>query len=150
MKNKNLIQSFKNAFNGLWITYKKEKNFRIQVSFAIVAIYFSLKFKIELINFIFILLAVFLVLSSELFNSALETLADKIEENYDLKIKEMKDTLAGSVLLFSIFSVIIGLKIFLKYINRLDIFSIVFSVIIIVIPFLIKDKNDIIKKRGDV
>jgi hypothetical protein len=25
MKNKNLIQSFKNAFNGLWITYKKEK-----------------------------------------------------------------------------------------------------------------------------
>ncbi len=149
MKNKNLLHSFKNAFNGIFITYKREKNFRIQVSFAIIAIYFSLKFKIEVFYFIFILLAIFLVLSFELLNSALENLLDKLEPKYDKKIKEIKDSLAASVLLFSFFSVIIGLKIFLSYIYKLDLFSIIFSIIILIIPFLFKNKNDIIKKRGD-
>ncbi|MCX8095236.1 MAG: diacylglycerol kinase family protein [Caldisericia bacterium] len=150
MKSRNLIDSFKNAFRGLKITYLRERNFRIQISFAILAIYFSIKFNIEKIYFIFVLLAIFLVLYSELINSALEILCDKLEKKYDENIKNIKDAIAGGVLLFSIFSIILGLIIFFRYIKKLDLFSIIFSVIIIIIPFLIKNKNDIIKKRGDV
>lgn len=149
MKSRNLIDSFKNAFRGLKITYLRERNFRIQVSFAIIVIYFSIKIKIETIYFIFILLAIFLVLYSELINSSLEILCDKLEKNYDEKIRNMKDAIAGGVLLFSIFSIILGFIVFIRYIKKLDIVSIIFSVIALSIPFLIKNKNDIIKKRGD-
>lgn len=149
MKSKNLIDSFKNAFRGLKIIYLRERNFRIQVSFAILAVYFSIKFKIEKIYFFFVLLAIFLVLYSELINSALEILCDKLEKNYDERIKNMKDAVAGGVLLFSIFSVILGIIIFIRYIKYLDLFSIIFSIIVLLIPLIIKNKNDIIKKRGD-
>lgn len=149
MKSRNLIDSFKNAFRGLKITYLRERNFRIQVSFAILAVYFSIKFKIEKIYFFFVLLAIFLVLYSELINSALEILCDKLEKNYDERIKNMKDAFAGGVLLFSIFSVILGIIIFIRYIKYLDFFSIIFSIIVLLIPLFIKNKNDIIKKRGD-
>lgn len=149
MKSKNLIDSFKNAFRGLKIIYLRERNFRIQVSFAILAVYFSIKFKIEKIYFFFVLLAIFLVLYSELINSALEILCDKLEKNYDERIKNMKDAVAGGVLLFSIFSLILGVIIFIKYIKYLDLFSIIFSIIVLLIPLIIKNKNDIIKKRGD-
>lgn len=149
MKSKNLIDSFKNAFRGLKIIYLRERNFRIQVSFAILVIYFSIKFKIEKIYFFFVLLAIFLVLYSELINSALEILCDKLEKNYDERIKNMKDAVAGGVLLFSIFSLILGVIIFIKYIKYLDLFSIILSIIVLLIPLIIKNKNDIIKKRGD-
>lgn len=149
MKNRNLLISFKNAFRGLFISYIRERNFRIQISFAILAIYFSIKFKIDKVYFLFILLAIFLVLSFEMINSALEILGDKIEEKYDEKIRDMKDTLAGGVLLFSIFSIILGMIVFIRYIKDLDLFSIIFSIFILILPFLVKDKNDIIKKRGD-
>lgn len=151
MKNKNLIHSFRNAFRGLINTYLRERNFRIQVSFAIIVIYFSIKFKIDKIYLFFIFLIITLVLYSELINSALEILCDKIEKDYNKKIKAVKDTIAGGVLLFSIFSIILGLSIFLRYIKKIDFFSIIFSIVILIIPFLIKgNNNDIIKKRGDV
>lgn len=149
MKSKNLIDSFKNAFRGLKITYLRERNFRIQISFAILAVYFSIKFKIEKIYFLFVILSIFLVLYSELINSALEILCDKLEKNYDERIKNMKDAVAGGVLLFSIFSVILGIIIFIRYIKYLDLFSIIFSIIVLLIPLFIKNNNDIIKKRGD-
>lgn len=151
MKNKNLIISFKNAFKGLINTYLRERNFRIQVSFAILAIYFSIKFKIDKVYLFFIFLTIAHVLYSELINSSVEMLCDKLERGYNKEIKDIKDTVAGGVLIFSIFSVILGLSIFLKYINKIDLFSIIFSIFIFIIPFLVRtNNNDIIKKRGDV
>lgn len=151
MKNRNIIFSFKNAFRGLINTYLRERNFRIQVSLAILAIYFSLKFQIDKIYLFFIFLIIGLVLYSELLNSSIEILCDKLEKGYDKDIKDIKDTFAGGVLIFSLISVILGLSIFLKYIKKVDLFSIIISIFLLIIPFLIKkNNNDIIKKRGDV
>ena len=149
MKNRNFLQSLKSAFRGIYITYISQRNFRIQVSFAILVIYFGLKFKVGIMNMIILLFTILLVLSFELINTSIEFLSDKIESKYDILIKNSKDTLSGLVLLASIVSVIIGFIIFFKYIRYLTYKSIIFSLIIIIVPAIIKSNNDIIKKRGD-
>ncbi len=149
MKNRNFLQSLKSALRGIYITYTSQRNFRIQVSFAILVLYFGVKFKVGIMNMIILLFTILLVLSFELINTSIEFLSDKIMPKYDIMIKNSKDTLAGLVLLASIFSVIIGFIIFFKYIKYLTYKSIIFSLIIIIVPALIKSNNDIIKKRGD-
>jgi len=149
MKNRNFLQSLKSAFRGIYITYISQRNFRIQVSFAILVIYFGLKFKVGIMNMIILLFTILLVLSFELINTSIEFLSDKIESKYDILIKNSKDTLSGLVLLASIISVIIGFIIFFKYIRYLTYKSIIFSLVIIIVPAIIKSNNDIIKKRGD-
>jgi len=149
MKNRNFLQSLKSAFRGIYITYISQRNFRIQVSFAILVIYFGLKFNVGITNMIILIFTILLVLSSELINTSIEFLSDKIESKYDILIKNSKDTLSGLVLLASIVSVIIGFIIFFKYIRYLTYKSIIFSLIIIIVPAIIKSNNDIIKKRGD-
>jgi len=149
MKNRNFLQSLKSAFRGIYITYISQRNFRIQVSFAILVIYFGLKFNVGIMNMIILIFTILLVLSFELINTSIEFLSDKIESKYDILIKNSKDTLSGLVLLASIVSVIIGFIIFFKYIRYLTYKSIIFSLIIIIVPAIIKSNNDIIKKRGD-
>ena len=149
MKNRNFLQSLKSAFRGIYITYISQRNFRIQVSFAILVIYFGLKFNVGITNMIILIFTILLVLSFELINTSIEFLSDKIESKYDILIKNSKDTLSGLVLLASIVSVIIGFIIFFKYIRYLTYKSIIFSLIIIIVPAIIKSNNDIIKKRGD-
>jgi len=148
MKNRNFLQSLKSAFRGIYITYISQRNFRIQVSFAILVIYFGLKFKVGIMNMIILLFTILLVLSFELINTSIEFLSDKIESKYDILIKNSKDTLSGLVLLASIISVIIGFIIFFKYIRYLTYKSIIFSLIIIIVPAIIKLNNDIIKKEA--
>ncbi len=149
MKNRNFLQSLKSAFRGLYIAYLTQRNFRIQVSFAILVLYFGFKFNVGIMNIIILLFTILFVLSFELINASIEFLSDKIEPKYDILIKNSKDILAGLVLLASIFSVVIGFIIFFKYIKYLTYKSIILSLIIIILPALIKSNNDIIKKRGD-
>lgn len=149
MKSRNIIESFKLAFRGIYISYITQRNFRIQVSFAILVIYFGLKFKVGITNFILLLFSITLVLTFELINTSIEYLSDKIESKFDLYIKNSKDILAGAVLITSICSLVIGILVFYKYIRLLTIPNIIISIIIILLPIIIKFNNDIIIKRGD-
>ena len=149
MKNRNLYLSFKAAIRGLIIAYLSQRNFRIQVSFAILVIYFGIIFNVGILNMIILIFTILLVLSFELINTSIELLSDKIESKYDILIKNSKDILAGMVLLASIVSIIVGFIIFFKYIKYLTYKSIIIPLIIIILPSLIKSNNDIINKRGE-
>ncbi|MGB9749674.1 MAG: diacylglycerol kinase family protein [Caldisericia bacterium] len=149
MKNRSLLSSFKSAFRGIFIAYISQRNFRIQVSFAILALYFGFKFNIGIMNIIILIFTILMVLSFELINTSIEFLLDKIESKHDILIKNSKDILAGLVLLASIASIFIGFIIFFKYIKYLTYRSIIVSLIIIILPALIKSNNDIINKRGE-
>ena len=54
-----------------------------------------------------------LVISAEMFNTALEKTLDYINEDYDEKIRFIKDASAGAVLVLAIASAAIGLIIFI-------------------------------------
>ncbi len=119
MKNKNIFESFKNAFEGLKCTLLRHRNFRILIIISvlviIVAFYFSINLNFSLEKWLILLLLIGTILSLEVLNSAIELLADHIsEDKYDPHIKMIKDTSAGAVLLISLFSIILGLLLFLK------------------------------------
>lgn len=112
-KNKNFFIALKNAFNGIKFVLKNERNFKIQVFLAIVAIFISGFLKINLIEWAIIVLTIFIVFLTEIFNTAIENVTDMITLEYNEKAKIVKDISAGAVVLTSIASIIIGGLIFL-------------------------------------
>ena len=55
-----------------------------------------------------LVLAIGIVLTAETMNTAIETLADRVESTYDDQIRETKDIAAGAVLLSAIAAAVVG------------------------------------------
>lgn len=112
MKNKNLIESFNNAINGVIYTIKAERNMKIHISAAALILLLSLFYDLTRTELLLVCLTIVMVLICELFNTAMEVLVDTIIEIYHPKAKIIKDTAAGAVLISAFFSLIVGYFIF--------------------------------------
>ncbi len=66
-----------------------------------------------------ILICISSVICTEMANSAIELLSDRITTEYDETIKRAKDISAGMVLISAIISAIIGIIIFFPYFIKL-------------------------------
>ena len=112
-KEKPLIKTLSYGFNGILYTLKHERNMVIHFLVMILVIIAGIVFKITFVEWgvCFVLFA--LVLSLELMNTAIENVVDLVTEEKKAKAKIAKDAAAGSVLIAAIFSVIIGISIFL-------------------------------------
>lgn len=109
-----LLESFTNAVNGIFEAFYQERNLRIHLIFAIAVIFASLFVSLSILEFILILILIGLVFVSELFNTAIEILADKVEDKQDEGIKLVKDISASAVLVSSVLAFVVGLIIFSK------------------------------------
>ena len=107
------FKSFTYAFNGLKFCFKNELNFKVQLLIAISTIGLGLFFSLTKIEWCLILFCIGIVLSAELFNTAIETICNKIEPNYHPTIKIIKDVSAAAVLILAIVSAVIGVIIFI-------------------------------------
>jgi len=112
-KNKSFKDALMNAFNGIKYIFKNERNFRIQVFIAILALVIAFILKLHLLQISIIILIIFLVLLTESINTIIEVVVDMYTEEYNEKAKIAKDISAGAVTLISICSVIIGIIIYL-------------------------------------
>lgn len=110
---KKLINSFKYAFNGIVISFKKERNLKIHYIIMFIVIIFGFIYHISNIEWLICLLCFCLVLSLEMVNTAIETAIDLITTEYSPLAKKSKDISAGSVLISVILVIIIGLIIFI-------------------------------------
>lgn len=119
MKNKKLINSFKYAFTGIFSGIKNERNMKIHMTIMCLVILFGVILKINLSEWLICIICFALVISGELFNTAIETVVDMISPQYNKRAKLIKDVAAGGVLVLAIGSAIIGLLIFIPKIIRL-------------------------------
>ena len=112
-KEKPLLKTLSYGFNGILYTLKHERNMVIHFLVMTLVIIAGIVFKITFVEWgvCFVLFA--LVLSLELMNTALENVVDLVTEEKKAKAKIAKDAAAGAVLVSAIFSVIIGISIFL-------------------------------------
>lgn len=117
MKNRNLIDSFNNAINGIIAAIKSERNMKIHVFAAIVVFILSLLFDISKTEFMIVCIAVSMVIVSELFNTAIEEIVDMITTGYHPKVKIIKDVAAGAVMASTFFAVIIGYFVFFEHMS---------------------------------
>ncbi len=107
------LKSFAYAFSGIKYCFKNELNFKVQLFFAIIIIGLGLSFYVTITEWMIILFCIGIVLSAELFNTAIENICNKIEPDHHPKIKIIKDVSAAAVLVLSLASAVIGLIIFI-------------------------------------
>jgi len=101
------------AFKGLRYALLAERNLRFEVLAALASIALGLVLSIGLTQWALVALAIGLVLLSEVFNSAIEQLADVVNPSYDQRIGMVKDLSAGAVLLASMTALGIGGLVFI-------------------------------------
>lgn len=107
-----LASAFRCALQGVLDT-SHERNFRIELCFAVLALVLGLFFGISLVEWCIVVVCFGLVLGGECFNSALEAIVDLASPDIHELARVAKDAAAGGVLLFSIASFIVGALIFL-------------------------------------
>jgi undecaprenol kinase/diacylglycerol kinase (ATP) len=82
--------------------FSEEHNSRIHLFFTGIVIVFLLLFRFTLIEFGLLALAVGMVFTAELFNSAMENFADHLAPGQHDEIKKVKDLSAAAVLVCAI------------------------------------------------
>ena len=113
---KQRIRAFGFAFSGIINALKNETHLQLQLLIALFVIVLAFFFSITKFEWLILLSCISLVLALEMLNSAIEKLCDVYTKEQDPRIKYIKDVCAGAVLIAAIFSLIIGLIIFLPYV----------------------------------
>ena len=109
---KALIKSFGYAFSGIITAIRSERNFRIHIVAAGLVAGFGAVYGLTASEWAIIAMTVALVLSAELFNTAIEATIDRMEKEADVLGKTAKDCAAGAVLVLAIASVAVAICIF--------------------------------------
>lgn len=112
---KNYWTSIRHALHGFRYFYRYESNSYLHSFAAILVILIGVWVQLSRTEWLWILLAIAVVFITEIINSALERLCDKITLENDTDIKIIKDLSASSVLFASIFAVVIASIIFIPY-----------------------------------
>ncbi len=111
-----ILKSFGYAVNGIIYSLKTQRNAKIHLFAGLVIVAIGFYFEIKQAEWLFIIIAIFLVWFAELVNTAFEYLCDVVSPEFNKSVKHAKDIAAGAVLILAIASVIIGLVIFIPYI----------------------------------
>ncbi|MDZ7385962.1 MAG: diacylglycerol kinase family protein [candidate division KSB1 bacterium] len=112
-------RSFRYAFRGLAILVREEHNARIHLVAAIGVIAAGVLFRLSRWEWVAVTLAIGLVFSFELLNSALERLADVVSPERSEAIGKIKDLSAAGVLMSALTALVIGLWVFVPKIVAL-------------------------------
>lgn len=113
------IRSFSFALSGIVSLVKYEHNARIHLAALLIVVVLGFVFDVELWEWALIAVSAGLVFMAELFNTAVERLADYICSERDEKIRLIKDYAAGAVLIAALLAVVIGLLVFIPHISSL-------------------------------
>jgi len=112
---KQLKSSFAHALRGVIVVYKNEQSFRLQILIGIIVLALALFFSVSSFEYIILILLIGCILSLEMINSIFERIVDSFKPRIHPIVKDIKDIMAGTVLLVSIMAVIIGITIFDSY-----------------------------------
>ena len=127
MTNDNFIEACNNAVNGIIYTATTQRNFRIQLTLAVIIMMLSLFYGLDTTQFLCLVFALFFVLFAEMVNTAIETVVDLFVDVYHPKAKIAKDVAAGAVVLSAVNAVFVGYFIFLKTENLAGLSQSVFN-----------------------
>lgn len=105
--------SFKNAFAGLSWAVKTQPNFKIHFTLSLLSILAGFFLKVTNVEFLIIVFLIFVGLSIETVNTAIEQTTDAIDEKWRDDIKVAKDVAAGAMLFFAIGAFLIACFIFI-------------------------------------
>lgn len=110
--NKGFRSAFSNAFAGFRSALHTERNLRLHFYIGLIVTLCGIFLHVNLIEFAILILTITMVIVSELFNTAMESVVDLASpEKHDLA-KRAKDIGAASVLASAACAVVVGLIVF--------------------------------------
>lgn len=105
--------TFLNAFKGIRLALKSERNIRIHFVSALLVVTAGIVLKFSTVEFALALIAIALVIIAEMMNSAIEFTLDSVFHNRYSKLVGMaKDIAAGGVMVATFISIAIGILLF--------------------------------------
>ncbi len=113
------IASFEYAGQGLWYTFRTQRNMRVHLIIALLTLLAGALFRISALEFALIFMMIGAVFAAEMINTAVECCVDLISPGYHDLAKKAKDVAAGAVLISAIVAVLVGICIFLPRITAL-------------------------------
>jgi undecaprenol kinase len=114
-----LKRSFAHALRGVVVVFRHEQSFRLQVIAAATVIFLAILFSVSSSEFIVLLLLIGSILALEMINSIFERIVDSFKPRIHPIVKDIKDIMAGTVLLVSLIAIVIGVAIFDSYVVEL-------------------------------
>ncbi|MDO8657513.1 MAG: diacylglycerol kinase family protein [Candidatus Levybacteria bacterium] len=115
---KELLLSFKYAFEGIYYALKHNQNLRIHFAAAVIVVIASVIFNVNAFEMGILGVMILLVISMEMLNTTIEQMVNLIINEHRKEAKIAKDVSAGMVLLTAIGSVIVGVLIFIPHIAK--------------------------------
>jgi diacylglycerol kinase len=115
--NNRVFNKFKYALKGLKIAIITDNSFKIHFIFVLPVIVSGFLLQFEQLEWIIVTLSIGIVLVSELFNTSIEYLVKMFTDEYHELAEKLLDISAGAVLVSAIMAVILGLFIYIPYIQ---------------------------------
>ena len=109
LKNKHYIDSWINGFKGIWYVIRTQKNAQIQLVIAAIVIFCCIYFKLNITECMFLSFATFLIIITEIMNTAVEEAVNLCTDKFHPLAKIAKDVAAGAVILSAINAVVIAI-----------------------------------------
>lgn len=133
---KSFINSFKNAVIGIYSALRTERNLRVHFAIANLIVIFAYFFGLSKCEWAILVFAIAGVITAELINTGIENAVDAAISEYNENARLAKDASAGAVLLFAVFSVVIGFIFFFDTHKIVKTLSYIFTNPIILVPCL--------------
>ncbi|MBK6481934.1 MAG: diacylglycerol kinase family protein [Chitinophagales bacterium] len=115
MKRRTFLNSLLASFSGLKSAVRSEINLKFHLIAAGLVVIAGMYFNIQRSDWLWLIVAISVVLIAEYLNTAIERLTDLVSPKFDPKAGDVKDIAAGAVLLASFAAIVIGVIIFLPH-----------------------------------
>lgn len=110
---KHIVKSFKYAIDGVKEAFQNERNMKIHVALAIIAILFGFLLNLNNTEWAILALTIGFVFSMEFINTSLEQIVDIVSPEKQEKAKIAKDVAAAGVLISALVAILVGAFLFL-------------------------------------
>lgn len=104
-------RSLKHALRGLADVARAEQSFRLQLSAAVLIIALMVLVDLATWEKVLLVLLIAAVLVLEIVNTILERIADAVEPRVSPMVRDVKDMMAGAVLITAVTAAIVGVMI---------------------------------------
>ena len=109
------LRSFVYAWRGVVYAVRTQRNMRVHIALAILAIALGIFLRISAVEFAMIFVAITGVFITEMINTVAEACVDLATQTYHPLARVAKDVAAGAVLVASILAVVIALFVYVPH-----------------------------------
>ena len=103
---------FRDAFRGLARSIRSQSSFSVHLAVAAIVVVAAAVMRLSLVHWCLLAGAIGIVLSAEVFNTSIESLARSLGPRRHARIRDALDMASGAVLLAAITAAVIGMLVF--------------------------------------